>query len=571
MSRNFLPHTAFTYLVTVLVTSSLLAQSKYGQYAPDDAYIDDTGLAYYGSENPWNLRMFSPREAIRRYGRRSQRQLLAILDGRPGDAKDECEDWIANDRGDLESRFMLGVAECQLGEFAAAFETLRLAVEDGLPPERLVAGPRELLAGVYELDAYREYRATHPIELVHGPLLGAVTHDSARFWVRTARPADVGIRVFEPGGAIEGTTATAASRPESDLTAVIEVAGLRPATRYEYEVTIDERLQPLPFLEAGKRPSFETAPLAGTRDTFSFAFGGGATYTAEHERMWDTIAAQVPDALFLLGDNVYIDLPQQPGVFHRYTYYRRQSRPEFRRLVSSTPVYAIWDDHDAATDDVWLGPFVDRPSWKPAMLWLFRQNWNNPGYGTRAWPGCWFQTTCGACDFFFLDCRNYRTNPFGKQPTMLGPIQKEWLKKTLQASTATFKVIASSVPWAPAAKPGSRDTWDGFAAEREDIFSWLSEQSIDGVLLISADRHRSDAWRIERPNAYPLYDFSSSRLTNRHTHEAVPGSLFSYNARCSFGLVTLDMRATDSTATYRVINIDGEEIHRLVVRRSELE
>ena len=29
----------------------------------------------------------------------------------------------------------------------------------------------------------------------------------------------------------------------------------------------------------------------------------------------------------------------------------------------------------------------------------------------------------------------------------------------------------------------------------------------------------------------------SSRLTNIHTHELVPGHLFAYNEKCSFGLL----------------------------------
>ena len=132
-------------------------------------------------------------------------------------------------------------------------------------------------------------------------------------------------------------------------------------------------------------------------------------------------------------------------------------------------------------------------------------------------------------DFFMLDCRYYRTNPFGEERTMLGPVQKKWLLNGLKKSKPTFKVIASSVAWASGAKPGSRDTWDGFPEEREEIFSLIEDNAIDGVVLLSADRHRSEAWKIPRPNGYPLYDLMSSRLTNVHTHELVPGALFDYN------------------------------------------
>jgi alkaline phosphatase D len=275
--------------------------------------------------------------------------------------------------------------------------------------------------------------------------------------------------------------------------------------------------------------------------------------------------------LLLLGDNVYIDLPEQPGPFHRYTYYCRQSRPEFRRLAASTPVYAIWDDHDCAIDDVWMGPYLDRPAWKPATLDLVKENWNNPAYGNARAPGCWFRFAIGEVDFFMLDCRYYRTNPFAPRRTMLGPEQKAWLLDALKKSQATFKVVASSVPWAPGAKPGSHDTWDGFPEERDEIFSAIASSRIGGVLLVSADRHRSDAWRIDRAGGYALYDLSSSRLTNIHTHECMPAALFCYNEQCSFGLLTFADEKDDPQVRYEIVNIDGQTMHSLTLRRSELE
>jgi alkaline phosphatase D len=286
--------------------------------------------------------------------------------------------------------------------------------------------------------------------------------------------------------------------------------------------------------------------------------------------MWNTIASRQPDALLQLGDNVYIDLPEQPGALHRYTYYQRQSRPEYRKLVASTPVYAIWDDHDAAIDDIWLGPYLDRPAWKMPMLDLFRENWNNPAYGSESAPGCWFKFSAGPVEVFMLDCRFYRTNPFRPVRTMLGAEQKAWLLDGLKSSKATFKLIASSVPWAPEAKPGSRDTWDGFAEEREEIFAEIEKHRIGGVLLLSADRHRSEAWEIKRPGGGAFYDLLSARLTNIHTHECVPGAIFCYNDKCSFGLLTFEERG-EPQVRYEVVDIDGRTQHTLTLKLSDLQ
>ncbi len=103
-----------------------------------------------------------------------------------------------------------------------------------------------------------------------------------------------------------------------------------------------------------------------------------------------------------------------------------------------------------------------------------------------------------------------------------------------------------------------------------EIFSFLAAEKIEGVLLLSADRHRSEAWRIEAEVPYPLYELSSSRLTNIHLHDPVPGTLFSYNETCSFGLVSFDTERDDPEARFEVVDIDGRVVHTLTVKRSEL-
>jgi alkaline phosphatase D len=397
-------------------------------------------------------------------------------------------------------------------------------------------------------------------------MLGNVTDRSASVWIRGVREDPITIRLFGDATS-EKVLASAVARPEADrdFTAIVELAGLEPGTEYFYDAVVAGK-----SIFDGNRPSLRTYPPPGSACVVRVGFGGGAGFTPVHERMWDTIAAKQLDGFLFLGDNVYIDLPERPGGLHRYTYYRRQSRPEFRRLVRSTPVYAIWDDHDCAIDDCWMGPYVDKPAWKQPMLAVFRENWINPAAGSKQTPGCWFRFSIGNVDFFMLDCRFYRTNPFGKTPTMLGPVQKAWLHKALSRSRAEFKVLVSSVSWAPEAKPGSHDTWDGFPDEREEIFSWIDSESIDGVVLVSADRHRSDAWKIKRTDGYALYDLTSSRLTNLHTHECFEQALFCYNQQCSFGALTFDTKSPDPQVTFEIVNIDGKTVHALTIQKSQL-
>lgn len=535
---------------------------NYGEFGPPDAYENGSEHPFYGSENEWSRRMFSERAANLYYKRRGQRQILEIIDGNPESALKLAGVRLAENPRDAESLFIKTIALAQLDHPDGAWSALTAALDAGLPFERFLAGPRRLLAALTTTERFRVLAREKGIALLHGPMLGVVTATSASFWVRTAE--ETGFEVLISSGTKQ-YIARARSAAVDDFTGIARIDGLRPDAEYSYQVRMDGADGPEP---AAYR--FTTSPPAGSPGRFDVGFGGCAGYTPENERMWDTIAGHTLRAFLFLGDNVYIDLPETPGAFHEYSYYRRQSREEFRRFVSSTPIYAIWDDHDAAFDDIWMGPYVDRPDWKQPMIKSFRQNWNNPAYGSTNHPGTWFRFSIGDVDIFMLDGRTYRTNPFTGNPTMLGPEQKAWLLDGLQYSTATFKIIASPVAWADGAKPGSADTWSGYAAERDEILSFAEERDVRGVVLLSSDRHRSEAWEIKRESGYTFYDLLSGQLTNVHTHPPEDGALFSYNAKDSFGVLSFDTLKNDPDVTYRIYSIDNELIDTLVIRHSQL-
>ena len=178
-----------------------------------------------------------------------------------------------------------------------------------------------------------------------------------------------------------------------------------------------------------------------------------------------------------------------------------------------------------------------------------------------------------------LDCRYYREPSSAEgnieDPQMLGEVQLNWLKEKLLASKGTFKVIASSVPWAYGAKGGMEgrfDTWRGYKKERKEIFDFLAENKIEGVILLSADRHRSDLWKIKRDNAYSLYEMESSRLVNSHTHNCMddPERILCYNDKCSFGKVIFSTSSAEPYVTYEIWSIDNEKIEEFTIKLKEL-
>jgi alkaline phosphatase D len=540
-------------------------EGEFGMSAPPEAYEEGNPFPYFGSENPWNRRMFGDNPANLFYKRRGQRQILATIDGNPGQAAEWARSRITNDPRDQESWFNLIIALGQLKRTEEMVATMHQALEAGLPFERLVAGPRDLLTPLYSTDEYKQIRDALDVRLVHGPILGDFTDSSILIWVRTARSSEVTIEAIPLSRIGNDAKAVFRTTEAADYSGVGRLEGLLGDTVYRYRIQVDGS-----FVSFPGEAIFRTAPAPGQSGRYVAAFGGGAGFTPKFERIWDTILGRQPQVLLLLGDNVYLDVPEAPGSYHQYTYYRRQSRPEFRRLTSSVATYAIWDDHDAGMDDIWLGPYLDRPDWKRANFEFFLQNWNNPTTGDPATPGGWFSFALGDLEFFMIDGRSYRTNPFAPEKTMLGPVQKAWLLKKLSNSTATFKILVSPVPWTELAKKGSLDTWCGFKEERDRIFDFIYEKGISGVVLVSSDRHRSDAWEIDRKKGYRFYEFGSAKLTNMHTHEPIPDAIFSYNEKNSFGLLRFDTTLDDPTVTNEFWTIDGEKVFSLTVPLSDL-
>ena len=109
-----------------------------------------------------------------------------------------------------------------------------------------------------------------------------------------------------------------------------------------------------------------------------------------------------------------------------------------------------------------------------------------------------------------------------------------------------------------------------FANEREELNQFIDQHNIEGIVILAADRHRSDLWRTDRPDAYPHYELMSSRFTNQHVHKEMEKALFSYNKKQSFGVLDIDTTLDDPTFSYSIMSIDGEGIFRHIIRRSEL-
>jgi alkaline phosphatase D len=96
-------------------------------------------------------------------------------------------------------------------------------------------------------------------------------------------------------------------------------------------------------------------------------------------------------------------------------------------------------------------------------------------------------------------------NPRKDSPpgTLFGAAQKDWLKRTLEGSDATWKLLATSVPFLPMrldmnqldpkASPLvlTTDSWDGFPTERQEVMRWARQAGINNLISLSGDHHQN--------------------------------------------------------------------------------
>jgi alkaline phosphatase D len=147
---------------------------------------------------------------------------------------------------------------------------------------------------------------------------------------------------------------------------------------------------------------------------------------------------------------------------------------------------------------------------------LFRRYWSNQSYGRPDVPGVFGRARWGDVDLFLLDDRWYRSanrmnDEAGK--TMFGAKQLEWLRNALVYSHAPLKLVVNgSQMWNRANR---FEGFNHFSYEQKSFADWLLTQRVDGVMFASGDRHFTELLRVERPGAYPLYEFTSSPLTSR--------------------------------------------------------
>lgn len=408
--------------------------------------------------------------------------------------------------------------------------------------------------------------ATRLARATHGLAIGEVTAESALVWSRTDADATMHARLVDAEHARELTRHVDASH---DHAAVIRFDRLSPDTRYEVEVWFEADVEEQPGTRLVTHGSFRTAPSDDDASAVRFAFGGDVAGQNICRDRFDgmpifrELAEEDLDFFVALGDMIYADgscgsrgrygNAQIPGPdgdavdVEDYWAKWRYARADAGELAlhATTPVYAIWDDHEIEDD---FDPNTDARSRHPNLPAARRAffDWN-PVRGTPDEPYRLHRSIRWGrhLELFVLDTRQYRDpdsaiDAHGEGKSMLGDEQRAWLEHGLATSDATWKVVVSSVTVAvPTGHLGRRDGWAshgterGFERELRRVFESARNAGTTGIVFVSADVHFAAVFR-HRPFAespwfevgelvagplharpFPLLDFDRSFGTER--------------------------------------------------------
>jgi alkaline phosphatase D len=427
-------------------------------------------------------------------------------------------------------------------------------------------------------------RAQDPARLL--VTVGDVTETSAVLWARGVREGELAVEHRAAHGPTRETIAVSVD-PHSDLTAKVMLRGLPAGTRISYRVR-----------QAGDsvQGEFVTAPgpdsPAPARFLWSGDLGGGrfCRRQADGYPIFRAMARHPVDFFLFVGDTIYADRRCNDGAFvpgydfvarslgefrdkHRYN----RADPAVQVFYQQTSVYAIWDDHDVRGDFAPSDPLM--PIGRRAFLdyWPIEPPAADPTRLYRRFR--WGRLL----ELFILDTRQYRsanTEPDGPAKTMLGEAQRRWLVENVSASSATWKVVVSSVSLSVPGLRQARDSWSnanilgfpeegstGFAAERQEILAAFRTRGVRNVVVLTADVHHGELIEHRLATDYRIHEFIAGPLSQapgrpRPLDQALnPRSIAAVAGMNNFGEIAID----PEELRVRLVGEDGRELaaHRL--------
>ncbi len=397
--------------------------------------------------------------------------------------------------------------------------------------------------------------------------VGAVGESHARLWLRMEARGPFRVELRPRGG--EPFVAEVGDRRAQgdDGTMAFDVPGdadlppLLPATLYSFRVTA------APAGELVGEGSFETAPPAGERAPFAFAFMSchqpftpqGAVHP-ESARMLAALCPALESRgvkyALLIGDQMYADAPARRRLLRpdherplvklpleeiRARYQRRYRQfwapPEMRELQARRPTWCIWDDHEIV-DDWGARRAHTKPAWRRVFegarqAFADYQASRTAVFGPPTTPTFQHSFVWGQAATFVMDLISERVF-VGRDARVYGEEQLAALKAFLreQRERPVVFVVLTVPPvylpdWLVAAgelvplmRTSFAARWNAARNRRalERLFDALREHKASSprqkLVLLSGDVHQAAALALRWPTGERAHQFVSSPLTN---------------------------------------------------------
>jgi alkaline phosphatase D len=384
------------------------------------------------------------------------------------------------------------------------------------------AGFLNAMVGAVVLHAV-SFACVQAVELTHGPMVGHTTSTAARVWVRADGPCELHVRAIPKVGSKTIFAEKVRLVESENFCGSVLLDGLSASTIYSYRVFLNTKERPSSVLQ-----EFMTFPAEGHRGVVRVGFGHSLIGPGE-QTIWRSIARKKPHLFILMGDNIYSNTsgPRK----QRSMYLQFRADPHFRAFAATTPIYAIWDDHDYGVNN------SDRTQpGKKRSLATFNEVWPNPPSQAGNTKGIWTRFTVGRAQFFRLDVRYHRcpnSEPDGPDKTMLGFEQRAWLLDGLAESSAVFKFLVSASSW----NCGGVASWNHqFTHEYDAILSEIAKRRTSGIILLGGDHHfhKIGVRPRESWGGYDLHEWMAGQLWNKAETQRLHGTLR------GFGLITID-------------------------------
>jgi len=363
--------------------------------------------------------------------------------------------------------------------------------------------------------------ATHPLEYGGGMPMKAIP-------VRWEVAEDDGFRRIVQSG-------ETLARPELGHSTHVELAGLRPATRYWYRFHVGQA--------SSRVGRARTTPARGTSpQRVRIGVAGCQNYEQGLYTAYAHLAAEEElDAVFHYGDYIYesrggvacLPIDGDRTCFRRHVggeiyslddYRRRYAQyktdPDLQAAHAVAAFIPSFDDHEV--DNNWAGQ-ADQDG-TPSEIFALRravalQAWyENMPVRRAQFPVRGALTAHRRIQYgdllriHVLDTRQHRSGlicgggrpgapcePAGSPGAMLGAAQEAWLAEGLSQPTR-WNLLAQQVMVMPFVYPASRasgrineDSWSGRPAARERLVRAIHERKLTNVVIATGDVHKHHA------------------------------------------------------------------------------